>query len=72
MKNSTIRITVDLSPQQYEQLNTLTERLHLSTKANTVRRALALYHKVTELANPDKGEFLYRTRDSKEQKLLFL
>src|SRR5262245_30073846 len=66
-----VRITVDLSPEFYARLESLTAFIGAESKAQVVREALRLYEYVVHryLAG---DEFLSRTKDGVEKTIVLL
>jgi DNA-binding ferritin-like protein len=66
-----VRVTIDLTPAQYDQLCLLEDNTGAGTKAEVMRQALKSYeYIVNRYKNGD--EIIARSKDGKEEKLIFV
>ena len=66
-----IRITIDLTKQQYARLSALEEQIEAETKAQVVRQALKLYeYVITRYLAGDT--VCARSKDGHEENLVFI
>ena len=65
------RLQFDFTPGAVEQLDALQERLGASTRAEVVRKALALLDHTVQ-AQEKGGALVVRTPDGREKELVFI
>ncbi len=71
MKSKKVRVTLDLSPEFYERLESLEQLVDGGTKANVIRQALQLYEYLAH-RTIEGHTFKAIDQDGKEEKIVFL